>query len=192
MLDSNRATGWLENEKISCDNIVSARIFNLLTKLLTNKMSFWNYNLVESWILQWIGTFLSTFSLPFLPSIHGKSILCSTQDGLGHVTCFGQWNVDGSSRVALPSICLQWLHMFLLVLWEHPPSTMRKHAPGSRSLSGLGPRMRHVERTCTWPKGWSSALSANLQTHEQEKNCLLLYASEMNFLGGLCYAAKAD
>lgn len=44
-----------------------------------------------------------------------------------------------------------------------------------RSLSGLGPRGRHMESPRTWPMGWRT-VSANLETHVQEKNayCYML------------------
>lgn len=114
---------------------------------------------------------------PFFPSLppwEGYSLLklalaMKLALASGNWTELTGWLFLGAFR-DITCFCLP-LGSILLLPWE-------KHALRSQSQrAGLGPRGRHMEKTCTWPKGWSRAAAANLQTHGQEKNvywCILV------------------
>ena len=90
--------------------------------------------------------------------------------------------------------------MFLLALLGGPTFLpwWEKHAPGSQSPFGLGPRTRHMGKTSTWPTGWrrvalddsQSCLCQRADPWARDKGWLL-NASEI-FILVACYAAEAD
>lgn len=109
--------------------------------------------------------------LSSLPTLHGESVLSPPKVGLGQGTCSGQWwDEDRSSRVAFGAQAFTAFSGFCLPFWEHPPSLRRKTC--SQELKPLwpGPQNKAHGKTCTCPEGRRRAASANLQTHQQERN----------------------
>lgn len=142
-------------------------------------MNFQNCYLVKNWLLWWTGSFFNTYPPPSHPSLHGRNILSSIRVGLGHVTYFGQWNVDRSSRVpskprplgpscvsACPSGSIH------LLLWE-------KHAPGTQRASCSGAQNgTHGEHLSLTHRPQHSGLCQSADPWARNK-CLLLYAREI-------------
>lgn len=114
---------------------------------------------------------------PFPPSTGGVFF---AEVGLGHETCFGQWKLDRSHRVAL-SRGLQGHHMFLLASWEHPPSTMRKTCsmePKPESWPGPQRKTRGEDRHLT--QRLEQSCRCQSADPWARKKCLLMYTSEMS------------